>query len=282
MQLIYRSETIQIHIQRSRRKTLCISVNRNGSVMVKAPCLFPTDDEIAGIVKQKAEWILKQRASQQEKEEKKIKRHFETGYTFPYLGKERFVEMQQGKKSAIEYKNEIMIIKTPYFDAVQEFYAAKTAREEQICETDSVIRLEERQESSATWLYQDGLERDENGQIEKLRKELKKWYKKQAKEYITKRVAYYQDILGVSVTSVSIKSRKSQWGSCDSNGNLTFSWRLVMAAPKAIDYVVVHELCHRRHMDHSPKFWQEVKTYMPDYEEQKQWLEENAINLNIE
>ena len=84
------------------------------------------------------------------------------------------------------------------------------------------------------------------------------------------------------MNSVSIKSRKSQWGSCDSNGDVTFSWRLVMARPEAIDYVVIHELCHRKHMDHSREFWNQVQKYMPDFKMQKQWLEENSVNLNIE
>lgn len=235
MQLIINSETIQVHIQRSKRKTVCLSVNKDNSVTVKAPLRFPSDREITEFVQQKAEWIFIQRQKLQKQEEKRIKRRFETGYTFPYLGEERLVEMQDAKKTIISYQEGTIRIKT------------------QDCEN-----------------------------VQKLRSDLKKWYKKQAKEYITKRVEYYQPIIGVTVTSISIKSRKSQWGSCDSNGNLTFSWRLVMARPEAIDYVVVHELCHRKHMDHSRQFWNEVQKYMPDFKEQKKWLEENSVNLNIE
>jgi hypothetical protein len=101
--------------------------------------------------------------------------------------------------------------------------------------------------------------------IEKLQSDLKKWYKKQASAYITKRVEYYKDIIGVTVTDVSIKSRKSQWGSCDSNGCLTFSWRLVMACPDAIDYVVIHELAHIKHHNHSKEFYSFIEMFLPDY-----------------
>lgn len=252
MQIIYNSEVIQVHIERSKRKTLCLSINKDGSVMVKAPFRIPTDDQILQIAEQKAEWILKQRNRMQEREEQRIERRFETGYSFPYLGEERSLELQYGKKLSIVYKEGKFVIETPYVEEIGKFYKTDIFIEKEIQE-----------------------------HIEKLRKELKKWYKKQAKDYIFKRVEYYRNIVDVSVTSVSIKSRKSQWGSCDSNGDITFSWRLVMARPEAIDYVVVHELCHRRHMDHSRAFWQEVEHFMPDYEQQKQWLEDHSVNLNI-
>lgn len=248
MQLQYNSETIQVHIVRSKRKTICMSVNKDGSVTVKAPRLYPTDKEIAKFVESKADWVLKQRERQQEREDMKLVRRFETDYSFPYLGEERLIEMQAAKKTSITYENNKIIIKTPAYEALESDYEAFVNAEK----------------------------------IEKLRNDLKKWYKKQAKEYVTKRVDYYKEIVDVTVTSVSIKSRKSQWGSCDSNGNLTFSWRLVMARPEAIDYVVIHELCHRKYMDHSKQFWSEVQKYMPDFKEQKKWLEENSVNLNIE
>lgn len=248
MHIEVENQTIQIHIVRSKRKTICMSINKDGSVTVKAPRLFPTEAEIARFVEQKADWVLKQRQRMQDKEDMKLVRRFETDYSFPYLGEERLVEMQTAKKTSISYENEKILIKTPACEDLSQNYDAPENKET----------------------------------LEKLRNDLKKWYKKQAKEYITKRVEYYQNIVGVTVTSVSIKSRKSQWGSCDSNGNLTFSWRLVMARPEAIDYVVVHELCHRKYMDHSKGFWNEVQKYMPDFKEQKKWLEENSVNLNIE
>jgi predicted metal-dependent hydrolase len=248
MQLNYNNETLQVHIIRSKRKTVCMSVNKDGSVTVKAPLRYPTEKEITGFIEQKIDWILKQREIQQDREDMRLVRRFETDYSFPYLGEERLVEMQSGKKTKISYEIGKILIQTPFYDALADDYEAE---ENKIA-------------------------------IEKLQSELKKWYKKQAAAYITKRVEYYKDIVGVTVSSVSIKSRKSQWGSCDSNGDITFSWRLVMAHPESIDYVVIHELCHRKHMDNSSKFWKEVQKYMPDYKVKKQWLEENSMNLNIE
>lgn len=120
-----------------------------------------------------------------------------------------------------------------------------------------------------------------NTDEESMKKLLKKWYKKQSMDYLTKRVAYYSQKMNVSYTSISIKSRKKQWGTCDNHGNLTFSWRLIMATPEAIDYVIVHELCHRKHMDHSRQFWGEVKKELPDYKEREKWLNENSVNLTL-
>jgi predicted metal-dependent hydrolase len=215
---------------------------------VKAPRLYPTDRDILKFVEEKIDWVIKQRDRQQEREDMRLVRRFETDYSFPYLGEERLIEMQYAKKTSIVYKNEKFVIKTPFFYPLEMDYEA---------EENKIV-------------------------IQKLQSALKKWYKKQAYDYITKRVEYYQNIIGVSVTDVSIKSRKTQWGSCDSNGCLTFSWRLVMARPSAIDYVVIHELCHRKHMDHSRDFWYLVQRYMPDFKEEKQWLEENSMNLSIE
>ena len=248
MQLTHNNETIQVHIIRSRRKTVCMSVNKDGSVTVKAPLRYPTDKEISDFVEQKIDWILKQREIQEDREDMRLVRRFETDYSFPYLGEECLVKMEKGKKNQFSYENDRIVIKTPFFDALDADYEAEENKDA----------------------------------IEKLQNDLKKWYKKQAAAYITKRVEYYKPIIGVTVNSVSIKSRKSQWGSCDSNGDITFSWRLVMARPEAIDYVVVHELCHRKHMDHSRDFWNQVQKYMPDFKVQKQWLEENSVNLNIE
>ena len=114
-----------------------------------------------------------------------------------------------------------------------------------------------------------------------MQKLLKKWYKKQSMDYLTKRVAYYSQNMNVSYASISIKSRKKQWGTCDNQGNLTFSWRLIMATEEAIDYVIVHELCHRKYMDHSKSFWGEVKKVLPDYKEREKWLEENSVNMTL-
>ena len=106
-------------------------------------------------------------------------------------------------------------------------------------------------------------------------------YRQAAKEYIPKRVAYYAQLLDVTYATISIRDQKTRWGSCSSKGNLYFSWRLILAPPKVLDYVVVHELCHRKEMNHSPRFWALVESMIPDYKTHRKWLKENGEKLTI-
>jgi len=112
-------------------------------------------------------------------------------------------------------------------------------------------------------------------------KRLEEPYRKAAKEYIPKRVAYYADLLGVTYGTISIRDQKTRWGSCSTKGNLNFNYRLMLAPPKVLDYVVVHELCHRKEMNHSPKFWAHVESVMPDYKEYRKWLKKNGNSLSV-
>lgn len=104
-------------------------------------------------------------------------------------------------------------------------------------------------------------------------------YRNAAKEYFPKRVAYYAEIIGVSYGRIAIRDQKTKWGSCSGKGNLNFNWRLMLAPPKVLDYVVVHELCHRKEMNHSQKFWTLVEEYMPDYRQYRSWLNKNGSKL---
>ena len=106
-------------------------------------------------------------------------------------------------------------------------------------------------------------------------------YRQAAKEYIPKRVAYYAGLLDVTYASISVRDQKTRWGSCSNKGNLSFSWRLILAPPKVLDYVVVHELCHRREMNHSSRFWSLVESIIPDYQIYRKWLKENGETLRL-
>ena len=100
-----------------------------------------------------------------------------------------------------------------------------------------------------------------------------------AKTVIPERVAYYAAIVGVTYDKITIRSQRTRWGSCSSQGNLNFNCLLMLAPENVLDYVVVHELCHRKEMNHSPKFWAEVERVLPDYRQSKRWLKENGQAL---
>ncbi|MDH5682000.1 MAG: M48 family metallopeptidase, partial [Spirochaetota bacterium] len=114
-----------------------------------------------------------------------------------------------------------------------------------------------------------------------IREKLKKWYIQRAREIISERVKHYSQQLKVSFNRISIKNQKTRWGSCSSLKNLNFNWRLVMAPPVILDYIVVHELAHLKELNHSPSFWKMVEECCPDYPQQEKWLKENGQLLTF-
>ncbi|MEO5331988.1 MAG: M48 family metallopeptidase [Magnetococcus sp. YQC-5] len=94
---------------------------------------------------------------------------------------------------------------------------------------------------------------------------LERWYRGQARIYLTARLQARALEMGVSLTKTTIRGQKSRWGSCSSNGSINLNWQLMFRPSRVVEYVIVHELCHRYHMDHSPQFWAKVRAILPDY-----------------
>lgn len=120
---------------------------------------------------------------------------------------------------------------------------------------------------------------DERSKLEKITFEQVKELADQAVEYIPKRVKYYAEKENFIYNKITIKNLVSRWGSCSTKGNLNFNCLLMLTPDYVIDYIVVHELCHLREMNHSEKFWTEVEKIMPDYQRAELWLKQNGGNL---
>jgi predicted metal-dependent hydrolase len=107
------------------------------------------------------------------------------------------------------------------------------------------------------------------------------WYKQRAIEILPVRAYKISKEMGLKYNRLGITGAKSRWGSCSSRKNINFSWRLMMAAPKVIDYVIIHELAHLKEMNHSAAFWKIVEKFMPDFRECRKWLKDNHNYLNM-
>lgn len=119
-------------------------------------------------------------------------------------------------------------------------------------------------------------EKSEALEIQPLSGEELKGLAKKALQIIPERVEYFSKLVGVSYGHITIRNQKTRWGSCSSKGNLNFNCLLMLTPPEVLDYVVVHELCHRKEMNHSKAFWDEVAKILPDYKSQVKWLKEQG------
>lgn len=115
----------------------------------------------------------------------------------------------------------------------------------------------------------------------KLRQLLTDWYKQQASAWFTERVTFWQREMNLTSTALTIGNWKTKWGYCKSNAELGFNWRLMMAPEWVADYVVVHELAHLRHLNHSVHFWQLVRQYYPRHSDAKLWLKQHQYRLEL-
>lgn len=229
------TETIEINIIRSKRKTASLRIKQDGTVEVRGPRLM-SDAFVRDFVRAKSDWIIQKRKEVIEHQKKKRTHDFKSGDVFQYLGEEYVLTLVAAGRKRVELLREEpnkMMVHTTSFEP------------------------------------------------KAVEKQIKEWYKNQVTTYIEERVAYYSQMIPGKVASITMENRKTRWGSCNSRGELTLNWRLIMAPPEIIDYVVVHEMCHLKHMDHSKEFWRAVGSVLPDYKVRVKWLKENGISLNF-
>ncbi len=113
-----------------------------------------------------------------------------------------------------------------------------------------------------------------------IKKQIECYFKQQAQKFILPKVEYYSQLTQLAPTAIKIRQYRARWGSCNSRGELSFNYLLMMLPTHVIDYVVIHELCHLRYLNHSKTFWQLVAKYFPDYVEAKKWIKTNQSALH--
>jgi len=214
---------IEIHkLVRSRRKTLALIVEVDGTLTVRAPQRMKEAD-IRRFIDEKEDWI--QRKQARAREEARVPRQYLEGEMFWYLGREIPLRIILDEKPALVL--------------------------------DGTFKLTESAQPEAEAVFT-------------------AWYRKQARKVLKERVEFYGSRNEFKVGKIRISSARTRWGSCSSKETLSFTWRLVMAPLEVIDYVVVHELCHLKEMNHSKAFWAQVESILPDYKRRRKWLKTNG------
>lgn len=200
----------------SKRRTLALIVERDGSVTVRAPMRI-SGKAIHGFAEKHASWIEKKQAEMKSMAPEQV-RQYQPGERFLYLGKVYPLEIVKDAK-----KNLVL---------------------------EETFKLAEPAQKNAELLFRN-------------------WYRKQAKRIIEARVKFFAERYQLQYGKIRITSARTRWGSCSSKGTLSFSWRLVTTPPEVIDYVVIHELAHTVHHNHSKRFWNLVEKLLPDFKEHR-------------
>ena len=116
---------------------------------------------------------------------------------------------------------------------------------------------------------------------EAIRDALERWYRREARGEVEWRLDDAVARAGTSYSRLTIRQQRTRWASCSSNGSMSFNWRLLLAPPEILDYVVEHEVAHLEVLDHSPRFWRLVRSRVPDYKAHERWLRRNGPGLRL-
>jgi len=117
---------------------------------------------------------------------------------------------------------------------------------------------------------------------QKIKEALIKWYRQEAKEILGTRVFHFVRIMGLEPMTISVRTQKSVWGLCSYHDkSISFNWLLILAPIHVSDYVIVHELVHLTHPNHSKRFWNKVETFLPDYQERQDWLKNHRLEMRL-
>ena len=117
--------------------------------------------------------------------------------------------------------------------------------------------------------------------ISKIKQIIKEWFCERSYSYLKEQTYYFAKKNNLNINSIKVKEYKARWGSCTNKGDISFNWRLIMAPPMIIEYVIIHELMHLKEHNHSTKYWEHVKSLYPNIKNAKEWLMYNGQTLNI-
>ncbi len=221
---------IDIKIIRSRRKTISIFIERDGSVSARVPEDIP-EDELKQVLLTKEYQIHKNLAEWEQLNDKKVIREYVNGQSFLYLGRNyRLSLVSEGEKKLV-LKNGRFVLPKQFQDKAKELFM--------------------------------------------------EFYKEKLNEKLHPILSRYKGQIGVSPKQVKVMELQNRWASCSSIGKLNFHWKCAMAPIDVLNYIVVHELVHLIHPNHTQAFWNEIDKVMPNYERHVQWLRLNGSGMDL-
>ncbi|ACB85415.1 M48 family metallopeptidase [Natranaerobius thermophilus] len=248
----YGGEAIQIYIFKRNRTSLEIQVETSGNVRVLAP-KGVSESQIRKIVWNRADWII-ERVKYFQELRRYTNKQFVSGETFYYLGrayKLKIVSVNSIKKQGNKFSSPDI----------------------------PIIGLESHQNVSIRngYLCVVSCDNDSNS----IRTTLLNWYWEQTLNQVKQRVRYYQPYIKYRPSGIKVRDQKRLWASCTSKNYLHFNWRCSMAPEAVLDYLVVHEMSHLIHKNHSSQFWKYVGNILPDYKWRRQWLKNHGLKLDF-
>lgn len=221
---------LQYAVERSNRRTIGLYVERDGSVLVRAPA-STSEERIAAAVKSKLKWIHRAQARWAELNPQQAEKEFVSGETVYFLGQPHRLDFRHEARRGLERIGDVFI-----------------------------------------------LHPDEKRRAEGL---LKEFYRAEGMTRLPDLVRQHASSMGLSPGPVRVLELGHRWGSCSQKGALNFHWKALAVPLEVLHYLVVHELAHVTHRDHSPQFWRTVEAEMPGWQAQAKWLAEHGAQMTL-
>ena len=221
---------VDIAIKKSKRKTVSIFVERDGSVSALVPSNL-SDDEIVTILKAKEYQIHRNLAQWLQLNERHVTREYVNGQSFLYLGRNYRLKLVDDKLGELKFSKGYFLLSKDELSNAEQYFID--------------------------------------------------FYRNKLKEKIKSLIIRYKEQLGVSPNDIKVMELKNRWASCSAKGNINFHWKCAMAPMDVLQYIIVHELAHLIHLNHTKEFWNEVDKVLPKYEEQMNWLKLNGVGMSL-
>ncbi len=229
-------------VRSARRKTIALQV-RQGQVLVRAPH-FINKQIINDLIQTKSAWLKAKILEQSQVVQQYF--DFKQGASLFFLGQKVCLDITYGKRAEV-------------------FFSATANEAPQLT---VVLRQRFQNQPSDNELHTIAV-----------KKQLELFFKQQAQAIILPKVSYFSQLTLLEPNAIKIRQYSARWGSCNSKGELNFNYLMMMLPESVIDYIVVHELCHLRFLNHSKDFWQLVNKYYPQYPQAKAWLKAHQSQL---